>query len=328
MQIGLKDIDQEIASQLAARLEVAPGSYLLDNIAWRGMLPFTFTWSAASGPRWIQKRPPTPIEAQAYTSYLNRRRRQRERSLFLAMGIGSLLLFALTTYIIYGFAVSVFFLQLIWWLLLFCILGCGIGFLRDRPVPLTEKVPPKELEAALPLLHLSETERAYGDILLLLAQTSPAEPEQERELRATLAHLGRLLESRRQLENIRQNLAKLEQQENLLKLSEEYAQLVSLRDAATDPAARATFEHSIQLCLERIEGLRTLERNLERLSAQQKAIEQTILAARNALVRLHSVPHYEPQLQNASNELYDTIEQVRQRAQATEQAVIELLNMH
>ncbi|HLI47739.1 MAG TPA: hypothetical protein VKV18_03475 [Chthonomonas sp.] len=328
MQIGLKDIDPEIASQLAARLEAVPGNYLQDNIAWKGTLPFIFSWSVVSGPRWIQKRPPTPAEAKAYASALNRRRRQRKRNLYLAIGIGSLLLFALTTSLIYGFALSVPFFQVLWWLLLFCTLGCSLGVLRHRPVPLTEVVPPEELEAALPLLHLSEAERAYSDILLLLAQMSPAEPEQERELRATLAHLGRLLASRRQLENIRQNLVQLEQKENLLRLSEEYAELVLQRDAASDPAARATFEHSIQLCLERIEGLRALERNLERLSAQQKAIEQTILAARNAFVRLQSAPRYEPQLQNASNELYDTIAQVSQRAQATEQAVIELLNMH
>ncbi|CCW33947.1 hypothetical protein CTKA_01050 [Chthonomonas calidirosea] len=329
MQIGLKDIDKEIATQLAARLEVAPGSYLLDNIAWKGTLPFHFTWSAVSGPRWIQKRPPTPVEAKAYTSYLKRRRRQRNRKLYLTAGIGFLALLLLTTYIVYGFVFPApVFLQMLWFLILFCVLGCGIGALRQRLVPLDNTIPPEELAAALPLLHLSEAERAYGDILLLLAQTSPSEPEQERELRSTLNHLSRLLESKRQLETIRQNLLKLHQEENLQRLSEEYAELALQRDAATDPAARATFEHSMQLCLERIEGLRALQRNLERLSAQQKAIEQTILAARNALVRLQSVPRYEPQLQSASNELYDTIAQVRQRAQATEQAVIELLHMN
>lgn len=329
MKIGLKDIDKKVAVSLADKLQTTPKAYLKDNIAWRGSVPWSFTWDAVTGVRLQPKRLPSPIEQQAYRSYLLRKRCARRcKAFFLAAGFGFLWWVLLTQHILNAASSFSFLVPVFWLLLSLGIAVSTVAAFKNRPISLQIALPHEELQAAIPLLELSSLERTYADILLFLEQMPHTDLYRERELRDTLQQLNRLLEAHRQLEHTKQTLLRYRGIENLSTLATEYAQLCNLRDATTDSAARATFEHSIQLCLERIEGVRSLERNLERIAAKQEAIEQTIASARTAMATLCSTPRYEPQLQLASQEVYDTVEQVRQKALATEKAVLEVLNIH
>ena len=325
MQIGLDDMDPQIADALADRLAAPPPEFLRDDIHWGGILAWCLNLQSPDGGLAIKrKRAPTPTEKRAFEL---RKKREEQFGLRLA---GTLFFPAMVAAAAAGGLDMLHaggLLELMTGSALW-MAGTGAGaWWTGRAMPksrLRQNVTLDEMKAVFPLLTLTRPERIYCDTLELLSRI-PVAPESEVSIRETLRQISALLESSRQLEARRQGLMAVRGANVTAELEAEYGALGRKLDTTTDAITRQSIERSLQMCQTRLQNAIALESGLERLNAQQEAIVQTLSTVQSALVRAQVAP--EPQSNMVAEEIAETVAQLNQQTYSVEKAVEEVMTL-
>jgi hypothetical protein len=324
MQLGLNDIDPQIAAAMLERLAASPPQFLKDDIHW-GNHPFAFSWEFhARGMKMKRKRDPSDVERQAFKLRKGREDAVTGRALvsvfaplvggsgfgFIANGVTHSFSLALAV----GLASAV--------------AGWTVGgYWTVSATPkarLQRNVRLEEMKAVFPLLTLTRTERLYCDTLQMLARMEVG-AETERMMHESLAQLNHLLIAGRQLEQRRLGLLPLLGNNVISELEAEFGQLGRRLDQTHDPISRQSLEQSLQMCQARLENARLLQDGLERLKLQQEAIIHTISTAQTAMARLQIAP--QPQTELVAQEIAQTVTQMNQQTYAVERAVEEVMTL-
>ena len=216
MQIGLNDIDPQIAGQMEERLAAPLHEYLQDNIFF-GM---TTRYGIPGVMRGFNEREASEEERRAFEYRLERDNvigsvaRARFMSFVLAAMAGTVvasvapvmgILFALFT-----------------WLLVLQSTSHQIAYRRPA-LEVRRQLSLEELRAVVPLLKLSAFERTYANTLLWLV--SREHYADENSLRSTLHDLNGLLANARHLEQQRQQIEDAMKRDSVFELAEQQARL-------------------------------------------------------------------------------------------------------
>ncbi len=175
-----------------------------------------------------------------------------------------------------------------------------------------------ELGAILPLLDLTDVQRAYAETLVALDRSgrTPAEIEETMgALNALLDEDGKLIETRDSITGSAQRLDR----QTLLSEREKIASRVA---SSQDPDAKAAFESSLGLVNERIASYDVLGSALERIDAHQELLRQAVLATRDAALHRAGTPIPLPAL--GTDFLCAAVALARAQTTETERALAEL----
>jgi hypothetical protein len=317
VRIATKEIDAEIAEAAIARLAVPRHELLRDDIYWGGLLPIKFNWQFHSGGLSIKrKREPTADERAVYDL------RKKIESTIGGYGAGAATaIFSAVMCAVIGNAIG--------WLIAVpsAIAGIVCLYRCHRLVPrvrLHREMAIEEMRAVFPLLSLTRCERIYCDTVLMVARAAP-DVEREAAMRATLRQMGELLATSRDLENRRQSLLSVMGSHSIPALEAEAQALAGRLAAERDSVQRRAIEQSIAMCTSRLENARAFEQGLDRLSAQEEAIAQTMASALSALARVQLGPAGETDA--AAQQVQETISTMNRQSQAVEQAVLEIMTL-
>ena len=206
--------------------------------------------------------------------------------------------------------------------------GAGLGGVwASRATPksrLAFAMHPEEMRAVFPLLKLSRAERIYCDALLLLARTETT-AETERNFRNLLQQLNDLMRNARQLEAQKQSLLPIMGMHSIVQLEAEYGELGRRLDSLSDLVSRQALEQSLAMCAARLQNAKTLKQSLERISAQQEAINQTLASALSAMARIQVAPSMKSD--TIAEEIAESVSQMNLQTYAVEQAVEEVMTL-
>jgi len=180
-------------------------------------------------------------------------------------------------------------------------------------------LPSEVLFAARPLMNLSPAESVYVETAALLAALQGKMEEQT--ARNILLQLNTLLVNNRQLETQRQRLAEAVEQHSTMVLEADKARFIQKLGETDDTVTRQSLQQSLQMCESRLEDARTMEQNLQRVMAQQEAIQQTFASAQSSLIRMQTTPSLSSP---AVEEITQTVKQINLQTQAVEAAVEEV----
>lgn len=189
-------------------------------------------------------------------------------------------------------------------------LGAGL-YVNRRRITL------RELETLLPLLELTETQRAYAQTVVALGNMG----QSRTEIDETMVALNALLDEESRLLTAREQILGSDHQDERSRLVEERMSLQAKMDAARDAGARSAFEQSIVLLEERLSNLDSHAAHLERIEAHLELLRQAVLATRDAARRLQGGVRA-PEL--ATDSLRSAVALARAQTQATEAALAEL----
>ncbi len=311
MQIGLEDLDPQIAEEMEDRLAAPLHQYLKDNIYFS----MTTRYGIPGFMRGFQERDASEAERRAFEYRLQRDRvqasvsRARLISFFLAALAGTIvasvapvigILFALFT-----------------WLIVLQTTMHQIAY--RRPVnALRRNVGVEEMQAVTPLLKLSLFERTYANTLLWL--TSREHYADEHALRSTLHDMNGLLANARHLDGQRRQIEEAMKTDDIVDLEGQQAGLHLELARTSDPVVRRALEQSLSFCETRLQNARSLATSLKRLDAQKEVIQQTFGMVQSSLTHSH-VAQVQPSVPNIGN-----IQQsVTDMSQSVEKSVNEML---
>ena len=311
MQIGLNDIDPQIAGQMEERLAAPLHQYLQDNIFF-GM---TTRYGIPGFMRGFHEREASEEERRAFEYRLQRDNvvgsvaRARFMSFVLAAMAGTVVASVAP---VMGILFAIF-----TWLLVLQSTSHQIAYRRPA-VEVRRQLSVDELRAVVPLLKLSAFERTYANTLLWLV--SREHYADENSLRSTLHDLNGLLANARHLEQQRQQIEDAMKRDSVFELAEQQARLAEQLAEADDPVVRHALQQSLDLCETRYNNARSLETSLKRLDAQKEVIQQTFALVQSSLTHSH-VAQVQPAVPNVAH-----IQQsVSDMAQSVEKSVQEML---
>ena len=182
----------------------------------------------------------------------------------------------------------------------------------------TRSLSHSQLEALLPVLDLTETQRAYAEAMIALQASG--RPKQEVD--ETLAALNALLDEEARLHAALETAAGGGPADGLARLAAERTALVTKAESATDSGARDAYHQSLSLLDERIAGLRAAHLGVERIEAHLELLRQAVLATRDAARRLVAAPRVG--LDFATDSLRTAVALARAQTGETERALAEL----
>lgn len=130
--------------------------------------------------------------------------------------------------------------------------------------------------------ELERVERLYGEILLMLLETSAPKSPPLREL---LQEVNRLVEVDRVLAAQQTRLQSVTQGQALQAAQREYYQLIERLAVERDPITHEVLQESLSLCTEKVEHLRSLPLLLHQLETQREFLGQGVALAHAALLR-------------------------------------------
>lgn len=176
----------------------------------------------------------------------------------------------------------------------------------------------EELSALLPALELTPNARLYAESLVEL-YSQPIDGAVRVE---AVKELNRLMDDDMALERARASFTTALAQNHVTEIEEEIRGLQAKVQAAQDPLARATYEHSLSLAQERLTDLERYRPFVERVDAQQEVVRQTLLRVRSDLGRARAsgtldVTEFMPTLRTS-------LAGIRQHADEIERALEEL----
>ena len=194
-------------------------------------------------------------------------------------------------------------------LLFFAIMGAA--YMRNR-----RQLTVAELESLLPGLDLTETQRAYAEMVVTLS-------EQGQPAAETMTALNALLDEERRLVETRHRLTGSDVANERETLTSERERLAARAAGARDAVARDALEQSLALLDERRAIFDLQGDHLERIEAHLELLRQAVLSTRDAARRLGGAPvATAPDL--ATDTLRAAVANARAQTQATEQALAEL----
>ncbi len=314
MQIGLDDLDPQIAAKMEERLAAPLHHYLQDDIFF-GM---STRYNIPGFVRGMNERDATEEERRAFEHRLERDNvqgnvaRARFLAFFLAAIAGSLV--ASVTPII-GIMFALF-----TWLLILQSTSHQIAYRRPANV-LRRTVNVEELNAVVPLLKLSSFERTYANTLLWLVNREHY--ADENSLRATLHDLNKLLTNARQMERQKQQIEEAIQNDSVTNLEAQQHSIAEQLAQAEDSVVRHALSQSLTLCETRLNNARSLETSLKRLDAQREVIQQTFALVQSSLTHSHV-----SQVQATVPHVTHIQQSVSEMASSVEKSVQEMLTLH
>jgi hypothetical protein len=176
----------------------------------------------------------------------------------------------------------------------------------------------EELEALLPLLQLSPNGRIYAETLALVYK-SPIDDAVKRE---AIAELKGLMDQDDALGRQWERLSKLGAVADGGEIEADIQRLESLRDSATDPSAKRTYEEGVSLALERKEAAERYRPLIEQIDAEREVVRQAFLRLKDDVVRsMGPTAGWERESLPA---LRRSVSTVREHAEALERAIEEL----
>lgn len=193
---------------------------------------------------------------------------------------------------------------------------------KDLMVGFRTNLPSEVLLAALPLMILSPTEAVYVETVALL--TALQEKVEEQTVRNILLQLNALLANDRQLEIQRQRLAGGVEQHPVAALETNLTEFAQRLRETEDPITQQSLQQSLQMCAARLEDSRTMQQNLQRVTAQQEAVQQSLASARSSLLRMQTAPAL---ASPAVEEITLAVTQINRQTQSVEAAVQEVANL-
>jgi len=144
--------------------------------------------------------------------------------------------------------------------------------------------------ALLPAAELSPAEESYGEAVATLLEAAGAGRMGEAEARSLLDDLNALLGGDRALAAREDDLARLTEFADPVRLGAERDDLRARRDAAVDLAARAALEESLAMVEVRLAQAADVPPLLERVQAQREATAQGLTSLAASLLRLKAGP--------------------------------------
>ena len=169
MQIGLKDIDPQIALQVRERLLPKNGDFLGENVHWGGM-PFRFNFGEQPGKFGFEKkRKPTEDEKRAFALRNETYNAMAMSTVGASAGAGVLTGTAAFGWHYVGMSGH----PALLWLgstIATTAIGCVAAYRSSYMSRIERTLHPIEMKAAFPLLRLSKAERVYLDAVELLAE--------------------------------------------------------------------------------------------------------------------------------------------------------------
>lgn len=175
-----------------------------------------------------------------------------------------------------------------------------------------------ELAALMPMLDLTEGQRAYAETVVALDRSG----RPMAEIEETMVALNALLDEEARLVEARERLAGADLAAGREGLQKERERIAAKAAGARDPEARAAFEQSLALLDERIAALDAQGGGLERIDAHLELLRQALLATRDAALHRGAAPTILPDL--GADALRSAVSRARAQTQATEQALAEL----
>ncbi len=326
MQLGLKEIDPEVAQQIEQFLTANGGAFLDPDIQWKGALPFRIqTELGPSNLRVKTRRKPLPHELKAH-ELASRRRDYRMNRIAMPVALAALALpfnAALEFYLVSSNSALAHFPVAI---AVEAVAACtGVILSRfQRPKELAVNVDLCELQAVSPKLTLRPVERYYVDALIVLAQIQ-CDHESEVALRETLSQLNRLLVTYRDLEQRREGLLSLMGTHVESELDAQIKSTERLLALESDPHVRETLVHNLKMYHERSENAATMRQNLQRMQGQQEAVMQTMITAQSAVARLYLAPRVDDSSQ--VERTTSSVQAINQHTRAVEEAIEEVLTL-
>ena len=313
MQIGLDDIDSQIAAQMQERLTAPLHQYLQDNIFYG----ITSRYGIPGYMRGFHERDASEAERRAFEFRLHR---DNVRSSVARARIVAFVLAAMAGTMVASVApVMGILFALFTWLIILQTTTHAIA--ARRPVAeLQRQVSGEEVQAVAPLLKLSPFEGSYVNTLLWLV--SREHFADENSLRATLHDLNGLLSNARHLEQQRRQIEEAMQRDSVVDLEGQQAHLTLHLAREDDPIVRQALGQSLALCDTRLQNARSLEVSLKRLDAQREVIQQTFGLVQSSLTHSHVAP-VQPNVPHVTH-----IQQsISDMAQSVEKSVQEMLTL-
>ena len=281
MQIGLDDIDSQIAVQMEERLTAPLHLYLQDNIFFN----ITSRYGIPGFMRGFHQRDPSEVEFRAFEYRLQR---DNVQSSVARARVLSFVLAAMAGTVVASVApvMGILFALFTW---LIVLQSTTQHIAKHRPiVELQRRVSVEEVQAVVPLLKLSPFERTYANTLLWLV--SRDHYADENSLRATLHDLNGLLANARHMEQQHQQIEEAMQSDSVIDLEAQQAHLTLHLAREEDSVVRHALTQSLTLCETRLQNARSLEISLKRLDAQKEVIHQTFGLVQSSLTHSHIAP--------------------------------------
>jgi len=298
MQIGLDDIDPQIAAQMEERLTAPLHEYLQDNI----FFPLTTRYGIPGFMREYNQREPNDVERRAFEYRLERDNvfEHIKRARFLAFALAAI---AGTIVASIAPVMGILFALFTWLIIL---QSSTHSIAVNRPaVDINRQLSAEEIQAVVPVMKLSFFERTYANTLVwLVSQDHYAD---ENALRLTLHEMNSLLDNGRNIEEQRKQIEQAMKRDSIVDLEAQEATLRLQLARETDPIVRRALEQSIDLCETRLVNARSLVTSLKRLDAQKELIQQTFAMVQSSLTHSHispvqaNVPHVHHIQQNVSD---------------------------
>lgn len=177
------------------------------------------------------------------------------------------------------------------------------------------------LAAFLPHIALGRPERAYCEVLTLLAR--PDLGLQDEVVRSTLGRMNTLMTRFRELDDYRSQVQVLAGTDAIQRLETERQELAGRLHAASPPEGAADLETSLRLCERRLESARSLAASAGQIEARQELMIQTLGSIQANLSTLVAAGE---RLQTPEvDEIHQQLERMAADARATEAAVQEVL---
>lgn len=281
MQIGLNDIDPQIAAQMEERLTAPLHQYLKDDI----FFPLTTHYGIPGFMRGSNERDASEVERRAFEYRLERDNVSSNiaRARFLSFALAAI---AGTIVASIAPVMGILFALFTW---LIVLQTSTQSIVMNRPVEEVHRhLSQEEIQAVIPLMKLSFFERIYANTLLWLA--SQDHYADENALRLTLHELNSLLANGRGLEEQRKQIEAAIKKDKVIDLEAQEATLRLQLARESDPVVRRALEQSIGLCETRLQNARSLITSLKRLDAQKELIQQTFALVQSSLTHSHISP--------------------------------------
>lgn len=194
-------------------------------------------------------------------------------------------------------------------------------FRRDLAIGFRTHLPAEVLTAAMTLMTLTPSERAYAETLVRLAALPPIVGDETAG--TILLGLNELLAQDKAWEAQRQPLAAAVAQHPVAVLKAEQARLEVRWRETDDAETRQSLQQSLERCASRREDAEMMERNMERVTAQQEAIRQTFASVQSSLLRWQTTPS----LAAPAAEVMESVTQIQRLTQAAEAAEREVARL-
>jgi len=202
--------------------------------------------------------------------------------------------------------------------------GTGLWhtFRKDLMTGFRTYLPSEVLSAARPLMDLSPVEGLYVDTTALLISMQGRVEEQS--ARNILLRLNELLVSDRQLKKQAQQLTAAIAQHPIVVLERERIGFVQRLSETKDPVTEQALQQSLQMCLSRLQNTEAMEQNLQRVTAQQETLQQTLAFAQSSLMRMQTTPSLAAPV---AEEITQAVAEINQHTYAVEAAVQEVAKL-